>query len=265
MTEPLFEHLPEIASRVESAGNLLIFLDFDGTLAPVVNDPTLASMPPETQRALTSLAGLEKVSLAIISGRALADLETRIGLPNLIYAGNHGLEISGPGMYYLQPGAAKLVQTLSELSASLQQRLNHIPGVNVENKGLSASVHYRLAPTGKLREIYKIANSAVNSSAGLFQMSPGSQVYEIRPRVRWNKGKAVSWIREAWAKRNALAMYVGDDVTDEDAFLALSEGITISVGSARQTSARYYLQDQGSLQAFLGWLIESKALATVTK
>src|SRR5437667_6410247 len=105
MTQPLFNHLPRIASEVESAGNLLIFLDFDGTLAPVVNDPTLASIPPETLRTLTSLAGLEKVSLAIISGRALADLKARVGLPNLIYAGNHGLEISGPGMYYLQPTA----------------------------------------------------------------------------------------------------------------------------------------------------------------
>ena len=265
MTQPLFNHLPKIASEVESAGNLLIFLDFDGTLAPVVNDPTLASIPPETLRTLTSLAGLEKVSLAIISGRALADLKARVGLPNLIYAGNHGLEISGPGMYYLQPTAAKRVQALSELSADLQRSLQHIPGVQVENKGLSASVHYRRAPADKLREIYQVINSVVSGSRGLFQMSPGLQVYEIRPRVTWHKGKAVSWIRETWAKRDALAMYVGDDVTDEDAFLALPEGITISVGSARQTSARYYLEDQSSLQAFLGWLIESRALAAATK
>ena len=135
----------------------------------------------------------------------------------------------------------------------------------MENKGLSASVHYRRAPADKLREIYQLINAAVSGSRGLFQMSPGLRVYEIRPRVTWHKGKAVSWIQEAWAKRGALAMYVGDDVTDEDAFLALPEGITISVGSARQTSARYYLEDQGSLQQFLGWLIESKALATVAK
>jgi trehalose 6-phosphate phosphatase len=265
MTQPLFKHLPELASKVESAGNLLIFLDFDGTLAPVVNDPSKASMPPQTLQALTSLASLEKVSLAIISGRGLADLKARVGLPNLIYAGNHGLEISGPGMYYIQPVAAKRAQALTELLADLQRRMEHISGVQVENKGLSASVHYRRAPADKLREIYQLINAAVSGSRGLFQMSPGLRVYEIRPRVTWHKGKAVSWIREAWAKRGALAMYVGDDVTDEDAFLALPEGITISVGSARQTSARYYLEDQGSLQQFLGWLIESKALATVAK
>jgi trehalose 6-phosphate phosphatase len=255
MTQALFDRLPEIAAKVEAASNLLVFLDFDGTLAPVVNDPGMALMPLQTQRALTSLAAIEKVSLAIISGRALQDLKTRVGMPNLIYAGNHGLEISGPGIYFIQPDAAKRVQALSELARELQARLEHIPGVQVENKVLSASVHYRRAPAAKLREIHQAINAVVSSSGGLFQMSPGLQVYEIRPRVSWHKGKAVTWIKEAWAKRDALAMYVGDDVTDEDAFLALPDGITVSVGSASHTSARYYLEDQGSLQQFLAWLI----------
>jgi trehalose 6-phosphate phosphatase len=265
MTQALFDRLPEIAAKVEAASALLVFLDFDGTLAPVVDDPVMASIPPQTLQALASLAALEKVSLAIISGRALQDLKTRVGMPGLIYAGNHGLEISGPGIYFIQPDAAKRVQALSELVLDLQIRLEHIPGVQVENKVLSASVHYRRAPAAKLREIHQAINAVVSGSGGMFQMSPGLQVYEIRPRVSWHKGKAVSWIKEALAKRNALAMYVGDDVTDEDAFLVLPEGITVNVGSARKTSARYYLEDQGSLQRFLGWLIESTPLAVVTK
>ena len=130
---------------------------------------------------------------------------------------------------------------------------------------LTASVHYRRAPADRMREIHQLTNLAVTGSGGLFQMTPGLQVFEIRPRVNWHKGKAVVWIKEAWAKRNALTVYVGDDVTDEDAFLALPEGITVSVGSARQTSASYYLEEQGALQSFLGWLTESTPLATVTK
>jgi trehalose-phosphatase len=265
MTQPLFDRLPEIAAKLEAANDLLVFLDFDGTLAPVVNDPAMAFIPPQTLRALTSLAAIEKVSLAIISGRGLQDLKARVGLPNLIYAGNHGLEISGPGVHFIQPDAAKRVQALSELSRELQSRLQNIPGVHVENKVLTASVHYRRAPADKMREIYQLTNMAVTASGGLFQMTAGLQVFEIRPRVSWHKGKAVGWIKEAWAKRDALSVYVGDDATDEDAFLALPEGITVSVGSARQTSARYYLEDQGALQAFLGWLIESTPLAAVTK
>lgn len=260
MTQALFDRLPEIAATVEAARDLVVFLDFDGTLAPVVDDPNMAFIPPPTLQTLASLASLEKVSLAIISGRALPDLKARVGMPNLIYAGNHGLEISGPGLYFLQPDAAKRVQALSDLSRELQSRLEHIPGTHVENKVLSVSVHYRRASADKLREIHQLTNSLVSSSGGLFQMSPGLQVYEIRPRVSWHKGKAVTWIKEAWAKRDALAVYVGDDVTDEDAFLALPEDITVSVGSAQQTAARYYLEDQGSLQQFLGWLIESIAV-----
>jgi len=263
MTQALFDRLPEIARKLEAASNLLVFLDFDGTLAPVVNDPSMAFMPPQTLRALTSLASLEKVSLAIISGRALPDLKARVGMPNLIYAGNHGLEISGPGLYFLHPDATKRVQALSNLSRELQSRLEHIPGTHVENKVLSVSVHYRRASADKMREIHQLTNSLVSASGGLFQMSPGLQVYEIRPRVGWHKGKAVGWIRDALAKRNPLAVYVGDDVTDEDAFLALPEGITVSVGSAQQTAARYYLEDQASLLQFLGWLIESTPLVAV--
>ncbi len=265
MTQPLFDRLPEIAAKVEAAGDLLVFLDFDGTLAPVVSDPAMAFIPPQTLRALKNLAAIEKVSLAIISGRALQDLKARVGMPNLIYAGNHGLEISGPGVYFIQPDAGKRVQALSELLRDLQSRLQNIPGVQVENKVLTASVHYRRAPADKLREIHQVTNLAVTGSGGLFQMTPGLQVYEIRPRVSWHKGKAVGWIKEALSKGDALSVYVGDDATDEDAFLALPEGITVSVGSARRTSARYYLEDQGALQAFLGWLIESTPLATVTK
>jgi trehalose 6-phosphate phosphatase len=265
MTQPLFDHLPEIAAKVEAASDLLVFLDFDGTLAPVVNDPAMAFVPPQTLRALTSLAAIEKVSLAIISGRALQDLKARVGMPSLIYAGNHGLEISGPGVYFIQPDAAKRVQALSELSRELHSGLQDIPGVQVENKVLTVSVHYRRAPADKLREVHQVTNLAVTRSGGLFQMTPGLRVFEIRPRVNWHKGKAVGWIKEALAKREPLSLYVGDDATDEDAFLALPEGLTISVGNARQTSARYYLEDQGTLQAFLGWLIESTPLATVAK
>src|SRR5260370_7297947 len=182
MSQPLFDRLPEIAAKVEAAGDLLVFLDYDGTLAPVVNDPAMAFIPPQTLRALASLASIEKVSVAIISGRGLQDLKARVGMPNLIYAGNHGLEISGPGVYFIQPDAGKRVQALSELSRELQSRLQNIPGVQIENKVLTASVHYRRAPADKLREIHQLTNLAVTGSGGLFQMTPGLHVFEIRPR-----------------------------------------------------------------------------------
>src|SRR5260370_41078356 len=99
MTQPLFDRLPEIADKVEAAGDLLVFLDFDGTLAPVGSDPAMAFIPPQTLRALKTLAAIEKVSLAIISGRALQDLRARAGRQNLIYVGNTGFACSSPGDY----------------------------------------------------------------------------------------------------------------------------------------------------------------------
>jgi trehalose 6-phosphate phosphatase len=103
---PFLDHLPEIAARLRAAPHILLFLDFDGTLAPIVQDPSLAQMSSGVREALVRLAGSPKVSLTMISGRALWDLRLRVGLENLIYAGNHGLEISGPGMDFVEPVAA---------------------------------------------------------------------------------------------------------------------------------------------------------------
>ena len=155
-TEPLWEHLPEIASALRAAPEILLFLDFDGTLAPIVEDPSLASMPAATHQALARLASDPRFSLAIISGRALSDLRLRVDLENLIYAGNHGLEISGNGVEFIEPTAAQHLKALGELSRHLRARLHDIPGVEVENKILSASVHFRRAPAGSLPEIRQI-------------------------------------------------------------------------------------------------------------
>jgi trehalose 6-phosphate phosphatase len=118
-TQPLLEHLPAIAKSLHRAPHILLFLDFDGTLAPIVEDPGMARMPTDTREALSLIALDPKISLAIISGRALSDLRLRVGLDNLIYAGNHGLEISGPGLAFIEPVAAERLKALGELSRHL--------------------------------------------------------------------------------------------------------------------------------------------------
>jgi trehalose 6-phosphate phosphatase len=256
MTQSLFDHFPEISAAVDAARHVLLFLDFDGTLAPIFEDPSEASMPPETRKALSSLAGRRKFSLAVISGRALADLRQRVGLPNLIYAGNHGLEIDGPGLHFVEPDAARCIHALGELARYVRGRLHGIPGVAVENKVLTASVHFRRAPVNRLREVEQIVYSAAESTGSLFQVTKGLEVFEIRPRVNWHKGMAVGWIRETLGMHDALPIFVGDDLTDEDAFTALPDGITVSVGSAKVTSARFHLEQQEEVQEFLLWLSE---------
>jgi trehalose 6-phosphate phosphatase len=255
MIQPLFDHLSGIAATVAAARHLLLFLDFDGTLSPIVEEPERAQLPLDTRNTLRTLASREGVSLAIISGRPIYDLRERVGLKNLIYAGNHGLEISGPGMHFIEPAAAQRIKALGELSRHLRTRLRHIPGAGVEYKVLSASVHFRKAPPDREEEIGERVQTAVGSLGNLFEVTMGLKVFEIRPKVNWNKGMAVRWIKQATTP-DALPIYIGDDTTDEDAFAALPEGITISAGRAEKTSARYSLAGPDAVQRFLVWLGE---------
>ena len=241
---------------------MLLSLDFDGTLAPIDQNPGVVSMPAESRRALKTLEAGERSSVAIISGRALADLRERVRMEEIIYAGNHGLEITGPGMHFVEPNAARRVEALEELTRHLQVRLRHISGVEVEGKVLTASIHFRRASAKSLAEVHRVVQDAVTPVVNLFQVTQGLKVFEIRPRVNWHKGLAVRWIKEALGRRDALSIYMGDDVSDEDAFAALKEGITISVGRVSGTCAQYHLDLQESVQEFLVWLANRLGGAT---
>lgn len=254
MAQPLFDHLPQIASSIRDAPYVFLSLDFDGTLAPITVNPGAATMPVESRRALRAMEAGERSSVAIISGRALPDLRERVRMEEIIYAGNHGLEITGPGLHFVEPNAARRVEALEELSRHLQVRLRHIPGVEVESKVLSASIHFRSASESRLGEVHKTVLDALTPIVSLFQVTQGLQVFEIRPRVNWHKGLAIRWIRDALGRRDALVVYIGDDLTDEDAFRALPDGITISVGRRNGTCARYFIDVQESVQDFLQWL-----------
>ena len=175
-------------------------------------------------------------------------------MEEIIYAGNHGLEITGPGLHFIEPMAASQSEALEELARHLQVRLRYIPGVEVENKVLSASIHYRRASAEYVDHVYHAVRDSTEPVGHLFQVTQGLKVFDIRPRVPWDKGRAVRWIREALSERDALAFYLGDDLTDEDAFAAMPEAITISVGRAIGTCARYHLEAQDSVKDFLTWL-----------
>ena len=252
LTEPLFERLDEIENKIHSSHKLLLLLDFDGTLAPIVADPNRAELPPETRRVLEKLQGAG-AALAFISGRALEDLRGRTGL-RAIYAGNHGLEISAPGMEFRKRGAEALRPRLSDLCVRLSDDLGHIAGVWVEDKGLTASVHYRKAAPDVAREVAAIVDRALEPLRMHFLRQDGKKVFEIRPRVHWNKGSAVRWLRDRFGGAGVLPICLGDDATDEDAFRAVPDGVTVCVGSGR-THARYRVRDHSEALRFLRWLV----------
>jgi len=249
-----------VGERISHAPHLLVGLDFDGTLADIVPHPADAQMVPEMHRVMAGLVARRDVTVAVVSGRERFDLLARVDIPGLIYAGNHGLEISGPGFLFVEPKALAARPALHALAADLTARLQDIPGAFVEDKGLSITVHDRLVSASRLDEVRGRVHAALASVSHSFRVTTGTRVFDIRPRVAWNKGDAVSWIRAQVGKPGALAIFLGDDNPDEDAFAALKDEITIKVGRG-ETVARYRLHDTNDVRHFLTWLVQHPRLA----
>jgi trehalose 6-phosphate phosphatase len=256
MSQPLFDAMHEVGDRILAAPHLLVGVDYDGTLTHFVANPMGAVLSTQMQRVLLSLAENEAVSLAIFSGRDRADLQTHVDIPGVIYVGNHGLDISGPGFLFVEPGAVARTETLKELAAELERKLKPIAGAVVEYKGVTVSVHYRQAAAEDADEVRRLVHATLAGAIHPFMLTQGEKVFEIRPRVYWNKGTALNWIREHIGKPEALPIYVGDSATDEDVFTAIPEGITIKVRPAADTAARYSLESPPEVRKFLEWVDE---------
>lgn len=232
---------------------LFIGLDYDGTLTPIVDRPDDARLAPEMREAMARLAA--RHPLAVVSGRDLADLRQRIGLDSILYAGSHGFDIAAPpgGPTPPAPGASYL-PALDAAEAALRQALAEIPGTQVERKRFSVAAHYRQAGASQEAVVRRAVEAA--RQPGL-RLGLGKMVFELRPDVDWHKGAAFRWLHGAVAQA-ALPIFVGDDVTDEDAFRALPEdGVGVLVAAeARPSAARWRLADVAATQRFLERLAE---------
>jgi trehalose 6-phosphate phosphatase len=245
----------ELRSKVRAAPALALFLDFDGTLVPLSDDPNRVTMPGPLRRILEELSSRKDCVVAIVSGRERADLQTRIAIPGLIYVGNHGLEISGPGFIFVEALAIGYREPIQKLAESLTPRIKPFEGAWVEDKGLTISVHWRRVAPTRAEELRRAIHSALESTSHPFLLTTGEKVYDIRPRVYWHKGEAVNWILEHYGRKDALPFYLGDDTTDEDAFVALPDAVTVKVGDAADTAANYYLRSPEEVGLFLEWLV----------
>jgi trehalose 6-phosphate phosphatase len=246
---PLWQHLEPVLQRCRAHERCALFLDYDGTLTPIVEDPEAARLSPAVHHVLRTLVRHPRYWVAIVSGRSLADLRGRVAEEGLYLAGNHGLEIEGPSMRFDHPEGRRLSPHLKALRHALQRDLHEIAGAWVEDKGLSLSVHYRRVPEDLVPEVQERVRRRVAPAveAGLCVLRSGKAVLEVRPHVPWHKGEAVRWILTQLRRQDpaagVLPLYLGDDDTDEDAFRALgSEGIGIVVGRDRlHSTAPYYL------------------------
>jgi trehalose 6-phosphate phosphatase len=249
--------LPDLLAARTRAGHLFVGLDYDGTLTPIVSDPDAAHLPPATGRALARLAARPDTTVAILSGRALADVRRRVGVGGACYAGNHGLEIAGPGLERLHPDAAAARPLLREAAARLTRELVAIPGAQVEDKGATLSVHYRRVAPGAQAAVRDVALRIGQETPGV-RCTEGKMVVELRPDVDWHKGSALRFLLAALPAGSGPAVYAGDDTTDEDAFRALA-GESYGIRVAEQpggTAARAWLASPAEVRSWLEGMAE---------
>lgn len=262
--------LPSALTRVDDLLGRLgsrrpaFFLDYDGTLTPIVDRPDLARLAPEMRETLARLA--QVCTVAVVSGRGLEDVRRLVAAPELIYAGSHGFEIAGPeGLSIRSEKGTEYLPALDEMEARLQARLQPVRGALVERKRFSIAVHYRLVDPDDQPQIEAAVKAALQAHPG-FRKGLGKKVYEIQPDIDWHKGRAVRWLIEALELDLAatLPIYIGDDVTDEDAFRALADdglGILVRDGSGetQETAAAYALDSPGEVRAFFDRILERLA------
>lgn len=251
MTRPLLKNLGEIAERMGRSRRVMLGLDYDGTLTPIVDDPRQAMLSAETRDVLAALVARPNTAVAIISGRGLDDLYGLVGVAGITYAGNHGLDISGPGLRFVEGTSVRQQGALDELANLLRQRLEPIAGIILEHKGLTLTIHFRRVAAREEETVRRIAEAAMEETNYVFRMTLGHKVFEIRPRVDWHKGKALAFIRDRLAGGDTLVTYVGDDETDEDAFAELPGAITVKVGPPTDTSAAFYVDSPDDVRTFL--------------
>ncbi len=237
--------------------SLLLLCDFDGTLCEFRPDPTGVWLSEPRRELLQRIAGRPGVTLGIVSGRRLEDVRARTSLADdrVFVAGLHGLEIEGDGEHFIHPEIGDARGRARAIRSALQPRIGGMAGVHIEDKDLSVALHYRDASPEDQRHAGETFSRTVAPwlSAGQIRVMRGACVLEALPNIAWNKGSAVDWIRQRVTRLGAapFVVYMGDDVTDEDAFRAVkSHGLSVAC-SDRVTGADYAVDGPPAVEQIL--------------
>ena len=261
--------LPHVLDREDELEERLsgkrpaVFLDYDGTLTPIVDRPEDAIISDSMRNAVSGLA--ERCTVCVVSGRDRQVVQELMGLDNLVVAGSHGFDIWSPEEGTIEHDAGSgYEELLEEVKARIQEKVGSIEGASVEPKKASVAVHYRLSSEEGRREIKEGVDQILADYPDDLKMTPGKMVYEVQPKLDWDKGKAVLYLLETLEldRDEVVPMYLGDDHTDEHAFEALEDrGLGIFVGypddpevGERTTSADYLLNTVNEVETFLDHL-----------
>ncbi|KAL3504716.1 hypothetical protein ACH5RR_034557 [Cinchona calisaya] len=260
--------------NVSKGKQIVMFLDYDGTLSPIVEDPDRAFISSEMREAIKDVA--HHFPTAIVTGRCKAKVYNFVKLSELYYAGSHGMDIQGPikghkcrksNQTVLCQPAREFLPMIGEVYKILLEKTKSIPGAKVENNKFCLSVHFRCVEEKKWAELAEKVKSVLKDYPRL-KLTQGRKVLEIRPTIKWDKGNALEFLLESLGYANTndvLPVYIGDDRTDEDAFKVLRKrghGFGILVSKIpKETNASYTLQEPSEVMCFLKRLVEWKSLS----
>ncbi|MFO8052431.1 MAG: trehalose-phosphatase [Candidatus Omnitrophota bacterium] len=211
---------------------VIFFLDYDGTLTPIVERPDMAKISESMRETVKKLA--QKYPVSIVSGRMREDVQKLVGIEGLFYAGSHGFDIKGPNFQVVAPKAKEVISLVSEIIKKLHEEVDEIDGAIIEEKKFSVAVHYRLVKDeSQINKIKGLIDSIIAANKKDLKLLSGKKVFELLPNMEWDKGKAIRWIAESmkvdW--KTTSVVYIGDDTTDEYAFSAIrtrGTGILVS-------------------------------------
>ncbi len=254
----LFDNLSEIEKKLRSIRGILLMFDFDGTLSPLASTPQQAKFPNNIKNLISKCSKFFPV--VIISGRSLKDIKIKVGLKNLIYAGNHGLEwqIGNKKDYFVVTKEA--FQSYLVIKNEFKKIKRFFPGILIEDKKLTLAIHYRKLDQKFVVKFKKKAESIIKlfNKINNLQVLRDKKTIEFRPNFDWNKGKFALYIFQYFEnkfKHKILPIYFGDSATDEDVFKILPSGLTIKVGYSKISQAIYYLNNPSQVALFMQWLL----------
>lgn len=255
------ENLDAIWDRLKGK-TPVIFFDYDGTLTPIVSHPDLAVLDDQMKETLEKLK--EKHMIAIISGRDRPDVQSKINIEGIFYAGSHGFDIAGPNDQHLEiDEGKKKLPFMDAAEIELNERIPTIEGAWVERKRYSIAIHYRGVKPEQEAEVEKIVDSVHSGYKGDLRKATGKKIFELQPDIPWNKGKALNLLLKLFDldRPEVCPVYLGDDVTDEDAFFAIEDnGLGIAVQDVdTPTYAHFTVKNVEQVRTFLNELLNHEA------
>ena len=236
-----------LSKQLRKRKKIFIFLDYDGTLSPIVKEPDLARMSLRTKNILKKLSRKKGFIVGVISGRSLKDIRKRVSLKTVVYAGNHGLELAYQGKKISHKLSSRQTAVFQQTKVKIKRALKNINGVIFEDKGIVFAAHYRKVAQKDQTKVINIFKHTVKPllKQKLFKTGGGKKVLELKPVLSINKAQAISFFQQKFKKKkHDLTIFIGDDLTDEDVFQQLKPpDLGIRVGKKKASQAGYFLKN----------------------